>query len=173
MVRLGKSIILIGLVLLVASFNPSGTIGRSMQTMNDSYTVQFVLVTRDFNLIIESYEGDKFSFHILTESDSIRLLENSSIDTLNPLLTKENISEYSGIITIPRPGWYAICVRGTNSSVVQVDFLMTGTMPIMSFFSLGIVFMMVGTFVLLSNRHWRKLLKPHQEGGILKDASIQ
>lgn len=171
--RLGKLIIVIGLVLLIVSFNPSGTTGRSIQAMNDSYTAQFVMVTRDFNLNIESYEGGTFSFHILTESDSYRLLENSSIDTLNPLLTRENISEFNGIITIPSPGWYAICIRSTNSSVVQVDFLISGIMPIMSFFSAGIMFMLVGTLVLLLSRHWRKLLRPHQEGGALENSSSQ
>jgi hypothetical protein len=138
----------------MASFNPSGTIGRSMQIMNDSYTTQFFMVNRNFNLIIESFGGGSFTFHILTESDSIKLLENSSIDTLSPLITKENISEYTGSITIPSPGWYAICVRSTDTTIVQVDFLISGIIPIMTIFSTGIVLMSVGTLVLLLDRYW-------------------
>lgn len=141
-----------GITLLLSSFVPSGSRGRSLQAHSNNYSVQFVLGISDFKLEIFEHRNRPFRLMVLNEEDGLKLLANTSHNDTLPLLETMNASEYSELIEIPTAGWYAIAITPSGNETITVDFSVSRTVPLNPLFNYGIVLTIGGIILIMSLR---------------------
>jgi hypothetical protein len=131
--RIAKFIIILGFAFLLASFVPSPLAYQGKLISRDYY--ECFLVNGSDNLLVDVSGADhrNISLYVLDYEDTIVLVREESLVNTTPLFFIENVLNFSGIITLPRPGWYGVVVLANIANPaltnMRYDIYITRAVP--------------------------------------------
>ncbi|MGY5877288.1 MAG: hypothetical protein RTU30_16165 [Candidatus Thorarchaeota archaeon] len=146
MSRLGRLVLLIGITLLIISVSPPHRDGEELVIQADEYLVQFVYAAGVIQLTteVQGQREDTYTFVVLTDDDALLFLEEQSMEGIDSLLLRENISEWRGDIEIYQPGWYAVVFSTSSNISIPVTLLVQRPGPHRILLQSGLVFVAGG-----------------------------
>ncbi len=120
--RLGKSLAVFGMVLIIISFSNLGGGGSGTFVGPGQYSGEWIRTGGDFYLSVEpDYQGDVVSIFVLNYDDTLKVINSTSTVNTSPIFERINVTEYEGRIQIIIPGLYSIlvtsCVNETGYSM--------------------------------------------------------
>ena len=131
--RVTKFIIILGFAFLLASFVPSPFASQGDLISRGYY--ECFLVNGSGNLFVEVSGADNrnISLYVLDYENTAVLVREESLENTTPLFIMENALYFSGIILLPRSGWYGIVVLANISnpalSNMRYDIHITRAVP--------------------------------------------
>ena len=148
--RLGKSLMIIGIALILVSFVGAVTYGQGSDVAYDDYDGVIVRTAGDILLDIESTNQTAFSLFVLNFDDMIQMLQHDgSIEDYNPILMVENITSYHEVLTLKAPGWYAVLVTASKEGTSSIDLTVTKLKPSGGILVPGIVCLALGLIIII------------------------
>ena len=148
--RIGKAVILIGIVIVAASFFGAGGRGGSANAGFGEYDGMLFKAYGNVLVIAEDSNNRPFSMYILTWLNFQCILENGSIENVDTIVTFEKINGFiETIIELPGTGIYAfVCTPYFNESIrLDLDVFQTSPKTGILYFGIGVV--TIGVIVLL------------------------
>lgn len=153
--RIAKSTIAFGLVLLALSFLPSGDGGMGSYVGPNAYTGLWIRTGGDIYLEARADQGGEISIYVFNYEDTLVVINTTSVMNTTPLFERVNVTEYLGQIPIVIPGLYSILITSSaNNTSVEIDIEpVTPALPLM-IPGLGLV--IVGALI-----QFKKYIDPH------------
>lgn len=118
--RVAKSIIILGLAFLLASFIPGRSLDYQNLMISGHYESFMVNGAGNVFVQVSNTENKNISLYVLSYNDTLVLVSEDSLENTTPLFQKEDFVNFSSIIALPERGWYGIVVA-TNSVNPSID----------------------------------------------------
>jgi hypothetical protein len=119
MKRLQWLFALVGIAGIVASLIlpfSGGGMGASIGP-DDPVRGKMYFLAGDVNVHIAVRQGGPISFYVFDWNDSMEMVRTNSLANVSPIWSRENITDYEGVIATPALGLYSFIVRSlTNES---------------------------------------------------------
>ena len=131
--RIGKSLAVFGMVLIVISFINLGGFGSGSFVGPGQYDGEWIRTGGDFYLSVEpDIQGDVVSIFVLNFDDTLKVINSASTVNTSPIFETHNVTGYVGRIQIIFPGLYSILVTSfANETGYSMDFeLILPALPI-------------------------------------------
>lgn len=141
--RIEKSLLTIGVFLIIVSFLNLGGGGIGLDVGPNSFMGMWINTGGDFYLEVESQYNDSISIYILDYTDTLVIIKESSVENTTPLAVFYNVTQYSGTINIILPGTYAVLVTAISNDT-SVHIYARPMPPMLSFTYAGIGCSVVG-----------------------------
>lgn len=156
--RIAKTLLVIGLALLISSFIS----GNQYQTRNvvdrDEYAVHMVRSKTPLSVRVDSLEDRYFSMYVLTIEDTKVLVREESMMNVTPLLKFENITSFSRQLNV-NSEWCGIAITCEEASLnINAEITVRRAVPNPSLFYSGLLLSLIGAtieIVILVRNHMR------------------
>ncbi|MBY8998200.1 MAG: hypothetical protein KGD60_10735 [Candidatus Thorarchaeota archaeon] len=158
--RAVKFFIILGFAFLLASFVPSPFASRG--NLIDRGYYECFLVNGSGNLLVEVSGADyrNISLYVLDYEDTAVLVREESLENTTPLFFIENVFNFSGIISLPRPDWYGVVVLANIANPaltnMRYDIYITRPVPYLVPILLFTISEVLGIGLLLYRRFEKK-----------------
>ncbi len=119
MKRLQWMFALVGIAGIVASLILPFSGGGMAASIGPDYPVRgrMYFLAGDVNVHIAVRQGGPISFYVFDWNDSVEMVRTNSLANVSPIWSRENVTDYEGIIVTPALGLYSFIVRSlTNES---------------------------------------------------------
>lgn len=151
--RIERTLLIIGVLLIVLSYYApmvSPSYGTYVNIEPEQYQGVFVDCDTILDVRILSRNGMPFSVSILDYENSIKALEEGSLQNTTAVFQISNISVFDDTIHLPTPGWYSILITPSNSSSLDLlEVTIRKPYPNMNLLLSGIVIMAFGTILII------------------------
>lgn len=157
--RLGKALIVIGVVLIAASFSRLTTYeGFGGNVAHGDYEGIIVKNAGCFGLEVHLTDGHPFNLYVLGFEEAISVVKGGNISGVSSLYKWENITGFSGSISVMEPGWYAVLLSPFWNETVGYEVTVSGAIPNPSIILTGVIACAAGVVTIVLNRmlHARK-----------------
>ena len=131
--RVAKFFIILGFAFLLASFVPSPYVSHGDLIERGYY--ECFLVNGSGNLFVDVTGRDyrNISLYVLDYEDTLVLVREESMENTTPVFVLENVLNFSGSISLPRPDWYGVVVIANIAnpalSNMRYDIIITRAVP--------------------------------------------
>ncbi len=154
--RIAKFLIILGLAFLIASYVPAPSSSHGNLVSGDRYHCFVVKVTNNLYVDVSGAENRNFSLYILDYNDTLIFLTDGSLENTEPLFSWENIQQFSGVLSLPEPGWYGVIITSSISDPsfnMRYDLYLTHATPYFTPFLLFVLLETLGGILLLYRKY--------------------
>jgi hypothetical protein len=148
--RVGKTLIVIGVSLIIVSLFAWTSYGESVDVSHGDYEGIMVKTSGSFYVEINTRDRN-FSLFLMTYDEVTAAMRVDTFENASMLLEEHNIASFSGLIHILIPGWYALLVTPQENETISFDIQITKSMPREGFFVPGVFLIGMGTLVQLES----------------------
>ena len=148
--RLAKGFIIIGLTLLIFSNLGSTDWDRrcSVDVSYGSYGACIFSATCSISVNVQEIDHKRFSLFVVTHNDALDALNGTSFTNLNPILIKENITLFEGILDIWIIGIYGIVITPIETIPMTVSIRLKTIYPQNTTFTPGLILTSIGLLII-------------------------
>lgn len=137
--RLGKALMVIGVVLVASSFSHLGISGGyGTYVAYGDYEGIIVRNTGSFQLDVHS-AGQPFNLYVFGFEEAITVVKNGNISGVSSLYKWENITRFAGTVWVMKPGWYAVLFSPCKNETIGIEVSISESDPSPNIFLTGIV----------------------------------
>ncbi|MGV9103362.1 MAG: hypothetical protein ACOC3C_04535 [Candidatus Thorarchaeota archaeon] len=137
--RIAKTILVIGLALLMSSFISGNQYQRRDILERDEYAVHMVKSKTPLSIRVDSVEDRYFSLYVLNMDDTKDLVREESMMNVTPLLAFENITSFSKQLNVNLE-WCGITITCEEASLnINVEITVRRAVPNPSLFYSGLL----------------------------------
>ena len=154
--RIAKSLMVVGIVLIIVSFNGWTENSFSINMDYGEYKGVMIRTASDVNLTVHTEETSRFNLYIYEFAEGMDVIRTGFFDNATPILERANITIFREIVVIPRPSWYVVLATFTNNVSTHIEFAIHKELPQRWTFVIGTVVVTTGVFVLVIARLCRK-----------------
>jgi multisubunit Na+/H+ antiporter MnhC subunit len=142
--RILRITVAIGITLILASLLGSGRFGFYYSLDPGAYTLSVFRATGDIYVTASSPTNQSFSLYVLDSDNALMALQDSSLEGTVQLVALENITQYSGTVSIPSTGVYAVLVTPSGNDTATIDVNISRLYPVPSLLVLGSILVAIG-----------------------------
>jgi len=140
------------MIIVAFALSPNSIRDAKMDVMPGEY--QGILIFPSGIVDVRVHESDEksFSIYCFTLEDSLKLLQDSPLSALRPLLVRENVTEFLEVVTFITSGTYAIMVTPTGNETISMDYSIRASVPPIGLTLIGVGLILSGVGIELIQR---------------------
>jgi cytochrome c biogenesis factor len=144
--RFGRLLVVCGLVVIIVAFvlSPHSSYDVEMDVMPGEFKGILIFPSGAVDVQVLESDVKSFSIYFLSLEDSLKLLQGASLDTLRPLIAKENVTEFMEVVTFTTSGTYAIMVTPAGDETISVRYFIQERVPPIALILIGVWLVLVG-----------------------------
>ncbi len=149
--RIGKSLVTFGCLLIVLSFMNSGTGGMGSIVGPDTFEGFWIRTGGDFLLKVESDNGSLLSIYVLDYVDTLTVLNTSSMEHTSPILDVINVTSFYNRVPISFPGLYSVLVTAPENDT-RMSIHIEPILPMLPITFSGLGLLTLGMVIILKRK---------------------
>lgn len=142
--RILRITVTIGITLILVSLLGSGDFGFHPSVGPGAYRMSVFRATGDIYVTASSPTNQSFSLYVLDSENALKALQDSSLEDTVQLVALENITQYSGTVSIPSAGVYAVLVTPSGNDTAAIDVDISRLYPVPSILVIGSILVAIG-----------------------------